>query len=81
MEELRFRMFKGDNLKGMPAVVQGLMLHGVTEMWAQIQQVRKRLFAAITARVKALELGVVLDKEHMTFLADNGDAVTTGQGS
>nr|GEV28252.1 hypothetical protein [Tanacetum cinerariifolium] len=31
--------------------------------------------------VEALELGVVLDKEHMSFLADNKDTVTTGQES
>ncbi|GJV22421.1 retrovirus-related pol polyprotein from transposon TNT 1-94 [Tanacetum coccineum] len=84
MGELRFITFKGDNLRGMSAVVQGLMLRGVTEMWAQIQQVRQRLFAAITARVKALESRAVLDEEQMAFLADNRDTVTivaTGHGS
>ncbi|GKG24843.1 hypothetical protein Tco_0395471, partial [Tanacetum coccineum] len=49
------------------------------EMWEPIQQVRKRLFVATT--IKALESGVVLDEEHMAFLADNGDTVTTGQAS
>nr|GEX09393.1 hypothetical protein [Tanacetum cinerariifolium]GEX94386.1 hypothetical protein [Tanacetum cinerariifolium] len=31
--------------------------------------------------VEALELGVVLDKEHMAFLVDNGDTITIGQAS
>ncbi|GJR01026.1 hypothetical protein Tco_0524010 [Tanacetum coccineum] len=34
-----------------------------------------------TNQAKALEAGVVLDEEHMAFLANNGDIVATGQDS
>ncbi|GKA91903.1 hypothetical protein Tco_0813828 [Tanacetum coccineum] len=59
------------------AVMEGVMLqvHGLTEMWEPIQQVRQRLFVAII--VKALESMAVLDEEQMEFLAANGDTVTT----
>ncbi|GKF50018.1 hypothetical protein Tco_0143269, partial [Tanacetum coccineum] len=30
---------------------------------------------------QALESGVVLDEEHMAFLADNGDTIAIGQDS
>ncbi|GKD31934.1 hypothetical protein Tco_1242712, partial [Tanacetum coccineum] len=55
MEELQCRQFRGDRLRGMQAVVQGVMLpaQGLTKIGELIQQVRQRLFVATTVKRKA----------------------------
>nr|GEU76374.1 hypothetical protein [Tanacetum cinerariifolium] len=68
MEGLRSRHFKEDRLRGMQVVVLEVMLqlHGLIELGELLQHIRLR---------------VILDEEHMEFLVDNGDTVTTGQAS
>ncbi|GJX91064.1 hypothetical protein Tco_0344390 [Tanacetum coccineum] len=55
MEEFKYRLFKGDKIKGMQAVVLRVMLQlqGVTELGNLTQQVRQRLYAATTVKRKA----------------------------
>ncbi|GJZ02220.1 hypothetical protein Tco_0520181 [Tanacetum coccineum] len=55
MEEFKCRLFRGDKIKGMQAVVLGVMLqlHEVTKLGELTQQVMQRLFAATTVRRKA----------------------------
>ncbi|GJY32385.1 hypothetical protein Tco_0415880 [Tanacetum coccineum] len=74
------RMFRGDRLGVMQVVEQRVMLleHGVTEIWELLQQIRQRLFVVTTIGVKALESGVTLDEEKLSFLADLGDRIDSG---
>nr|GEX56928.1 hypothetical protein [Tanacetum cinerariifolium] len=66
--------FKGDGLRGMQVVVQGVML--------QAQRPRNLAwFKDKMLLVEALESKAVLDEEQMAFLADNGDTFNTSQES
>ncbi|GKA92134.1 hypothetical protein Tco_0814059 [Tanacetum coccineum] len=53
MEKLPCRQFKVDKIRGMQAVVLGVMLQGLIKLGKQIHQVRKRLYAAKTGKKKA----------------------------
>ncbi|GJT65915.1 retrovirus-related pol polyprotein from transposon TNT 1-94 [Tanacetum coccineum] len=52
MEEFKYRLFRGDKISGMWAVVLGVMLQlqGLIELGELTQQVRQRLFVATTVR-------------------------------
>ncbi|GJX17049.1 hypothetical protein Tco_0217881, partial [Tanacetum coccineum] len=80
MEEFKCRLFRGDKIKGMQAVVLGVMLqlHEVTKLGELTQQVMQRprnssWFKEKVMLDEALESGVVLDEENMAFLSDNED--------
>nr|GEX91372.1 hypothetical protein [Tanacetum cinerariifolium] len=76
MEELPCRQFRKDKIRGMQAVVLGVMLQALTELRELIQHVRLRnsvWFKENVMLAEALESGMLLDEEHMAFLADNGD--------
>ncbi|GJR16110.1 hypothetical protein Tco_0798762 [Tanacetum coccineum] len=80
MEELLCRQFREDKIRGMQVVVLGVMLQGLTELGEITQQVRQRPRNLAWSKEKVmlvedLESGMVLDEEHMAFLADNGDTV------
>ncbi|GKG53537.1 hypothetical protein Tco_0554937 [Tanacetum coccineum] len=53
MVELWCRRFRGDRLRGMQAVVQGVMLRELIKIGELIQQAKQRLFVATTIKKKA----------------------------
>ncbi|GJX74202.1 hypothetical protein Tco_0312797 [Tanacetum coccineum] len=69
MVESPYRTFRVDKHMGMQAVVEGVMPKNS-------EGFKEKMLLA-----QALESGVVLDEDHMAFLADNGDTITTGQES
>ncbi|GJU58282.1 hypothetical protein Tco_1236048, partial [Tanacetum coccineum] len=63
--------------------VQGKQSHGYARSGSRVNStgINRSVGLNTTNQVKALKSGAVLKEEHMDFLADNGNAVTTSQGS
>ncbi|GJV05231.1 hypothetical protein Tco_1338800 [Tanacetum coccineum] len=79
MVELRCKRFRGDSLRGMQAVVQGVMLQELIKIGELIQQARQRLFVATTIKKKATWQDSVPNQKgqeilHATFQTDDLDA-------
>ncbi|GJT09456.1 hypothetical protein Tco_0902065 [Tanacetum coccineum] len=73
MEEFKCRLFRGDKIKE-----EGHMARQCTK---PKRPRNSTWFKEKAMLAEALELGMVLDEEHMAFLEDNGDIVTTCQQS
>ncbi|GJS79835.1 hypothetical protein Tco_0729716 [Tanacetum coccineum] len=83
MEELQYRQFRGDRLRGQEKVVHCYNYQEEGRMARQCTKPKKirnsAWFKEKMLLAEALESKVVLDEEQMAFLTDNGDTVTTGQ--
>ncbi|GJW66658.1 retrovirus-related pol polyprotein from transposon TNT 1-94 [Tanacetum coccineum] len=85
MEELQYRQFRGDKLKGQAKVIHCYNCQEEGHMARQCTKPKRprnsTWFKEKAMLAKALESGAVLDEEQMPFLADNGDTIITSQAS